>query len=133
MPNCYYYDEQGNRCNCYVNKNLNELLAENARLREELEAAKHDLQVFSMGSVQLDAENDKLREYVTKLEQDNHRLDSDNCDLRNDMRDMQFIIDESHKLRELVRDMVDYGEGAGIGMAEFFADRMRKLGIKVAE
>ena len=34
MPNCYYYDEQRNHCNCYVNENLNELLAENARLRE---------------------------------------------------------------------------------------------------
>jgi hypothetical protein len=34
MPNCYYYDEQRNHCNCYVNENLNELLAENAKLRE---------------------------------------------------------------------------------------------------
>lgn len=34
MPNCYYYDEQRNRCNCYVNENLNELLNENDRLRE---------------------------------------------------------------------------------------------------
>lgn len=32
MPSCYYYDEQRNRCNCYVNENLNELLAENAKL-----------------------------------------------------------------------------------------------------
>lgn len=38
---------------------------------------------------------------------------------------------EKLKLRELVRDMVDYGEGAGIGMAEFFADRLRELGIEV--
>ncbi len=35
------------------------------------------------------------------------------------------------KLRELVRDMVDYGEGAGNGMTEFFADRLRELGIEV--
>ena len=34
MPSCYYYDEQRNRCNCYVNENLNELLAENERLRK---------------------------------------------------------------------------------------------------
>jgi hypothetical protein len=33
MPNCYYYDEQRNHCNCYVNANLNELLEENAKLR----------------------------------------------------------------------------------------------------
>ena len=38
MPNCYYYDEQRNRCNCYVNKNLDELLAENAKLRELVKA-----------------------------------------------------------------------------------------------
>lgn len=34
MPNCYYYDEQRNRCNCYVNENLNELLSENVKLRD---------------------------------------------------------------------------------------------------
>ena len=34
MPNCYYYDEQHNHCKCYINENLNELLAENAKLRE---------------------------------------------------------------------------------------------------
>lgn len=51
------------------------------------------------------AANTKLREYVTKLEQDNHRLDSDNCELRNDMRDMQFFIDENRRLRELCADM----------------------------
>ena len=38
---------------------------------------------------------------------------------------------EKLKLRELVRDMVDYGEEAGTGIAEFFADRMRELGIEV--
>lgn len=35
MPNCYYYDEQRNHCKCYVNENLNELLAENAKLRDQ--------------------------------------------------------------------------------------------------
>lgn len=44
---------------------LQEALAENVRLREELEAAKHDLQVFSMRSVQLDADNAKLLELLT--------------------------------------------------------------------
>lgn len=38
MPNCYYYDEQHNRCNCYANESLNELLAENAKLRDSLKA-----------------------------------------------------------------------------------------------
>lgn len=30
---CYYYDEQHNRCKCYVNENLDALLVENAKLR----------------------------------------------------------------------------------------------------
>lgn len=38
MPNCYYYDEQHDRCNCYTNESLNELLAENAKLRDSLKA-----------------------------------------------------------------------------------------------
>lgn len=36
MPSCYYYDEQRNLCNCYVNENLNELLEENVNLRVQL-------------------------------------------------------------------------------------------------
>jgi len=34
MPKCYYYDEQHNRCKCYANESLDELLGENAKLRE---------------------------------------------------------------------------------------------------
>ena len=45
----------------------NDLEKESAKLREEIEAAKHDLQVFSMRSVQLDAENAKLRELVSSV------------------------------------------------------------------
>jgi hypothetical protein len=40
---------------------------------------------------------------------------------------------ENEKLRKLARDMVDYGEGAGIGMAEWFADRMRELGVETGD
>lgn len=40
---------------------------------------------------------------------------------------------ENAALRELVRDMVDYGEGAGNGMAEFFAERARELEVVVGE
>lgn len=50
----------------------------------------------------LDEENAKLREYITRLEQANIVLSSDNCDLRNDMEDMQLFIAENRKLRELV-------------------------------
>ena len=51
------------------------------------------------------AENAELREYITKLEQANIVLDSDNTELRNDMRDMQMIVSENAKLRELVRGL----------------------------
>lgn len=57
MPSCYYYDEQRNRCNCYVNENLNELLAENAKLREQIDAAH-------MSRLLTENENESLRELV---------------------------------------------------------------------
>lgn len=43
---------------------LDRYKAENAKLREELEAVKHDLQVFSANLVRLGAENAKLRELL---------------------------------------------------------------------
>ena len=75
MPNCYYYDEQRNHCKCYVNENLDELLTENAKLRDELDAAKHDLSLFSRRIVELGAENAKLRELVRCLVYATHPLD----------------------------------------------------------
>ena len=63
---------------------------------------------------ELQSENAKLRELL---------------DITSDMaRDYDG---DRRLLRKLVRDMVDYGEGAGNGMAEFFADRMRELGVEV--
>ena len=62
---------------------------------------------------QLEAENAKLQD----------QLEEQKCfaaDLERDVR----------ALRELVRDMADYGEGAGSGMAEWFVDRMRELGVE---
>ena len=53
----------------------------------------------------LEAENARLHEYVTKLEQANIALDSDNTELRNDTKDMQMIVGDNHKLRELVKQM----------------------------
>lgn len=52
---CYYYDEQRNRCNCYVNENLDELLVENAKLREQSK------RLFDK-ALELATENAKLRE-----------------------------------------------------------------------
>ena len=65
MPSCYYYDEQRNRCNCYVNENLNELLAENARLRSELESV--GTAAYLYGRNDLKIENAKLRELAQKM------------------------------------------------------------------
>lgn len=65
MPNCYYYDEQRNHCKCYVNENLNELLAENARLRSELESV--GTAAYLYGRSDLKAENAKLRELVKDM------------------------------------------------------------------
>ena len=42
-------------------------LGENAKLREEIEAAKHDLSMFSERIVELDAKNAKLRELVKNM------------------------------------------------------------------
>lgn len=57
------------------------------------------------------AENARLREYVTKLEQANIVLDSDNTDLLWDMKDMQVFIAENAKLRELIGDLREYIAG----------------------
>lgn len=54
----------------------------------------------------LESGNAKLREYITRLEQANIVLSSDNCDLLNDMEDMQFFIAENRKLRELLQRLL---------------------------
>ena len=54
-------------CDTMIAIETEDIKAENAKLREEIEAAKHDLQTFSMCSVQLDAENAKLRELVRDM------------------------------------------------------------------
>lgn len=46
---------------------IDELEAENVKLLEELEAAKHDLQVFSANLARLGAENAKLRELIRMM------------------------------------------------------------------
>lgn len=70
------------------------------------------------GIEELREQNAKLREYVTKLEQENIVLTSNNCDLLNDMAPMQEWND---RLRKLVQRMwpVFIGEKRAI-----FADRL---------
>ena len=111
MPNCYYYDEQRNRCNCYVNENLNELLAENAKLKQEIERWHR----LTAGI--------ELPEYpITEFKP-------------------KDIERENAKLRELLRDMLmspqEYCEKYGIeyegwsSADDHIDDRMQELGIEV--
>ena len=87
----------------------------------------------------IEDENAKLREYITRLEQANIALDSDNCDLRNDMKDMQFFIAENAKLRELVVRMYksirwsDMTSDSMFSVAHSYEKDMRKLGIEVPD
>ena len=84
-----------------------DMLDENAKLREELEAAKHDLQVFSMGAVKLDAENAKLRNEVDNLLDFEHltsvAVAYAGCDECGEYKQtMLRLFAENAKLRELL-------------------------------
>lgn len=46
-------------------------------------------------------------------------------------REVDALKAENEKLKQLVLDMVDYGEGAGNGTGDWFADRMREAGIEM--
>jgi len=90
-------------------------------------------------------ENAKLREYITKLEQANIVLDSDNTELRNDMRDMQMFVDENVDLRELAGQVLCFTtmtDGCGDNCPYLSSDcshkchlreQGRELGIEVGE
>ena len=56
------------------------LEAENDKLREELDAAKQDLQVFSANLARLGAENAKLRELVRDYERCTMHADCSRCE-----------------------------------------------------
>ena len=79
MPNCYYYDEQRNHCNCYVNENLNELLAANAKLRELVEDMHSALQAFCDAQ---DVHGDNCPLWVER---------TDDCELRGIERRMREL------------------------------------------
>lgn len=73
-------------------------------------------------------ENVKLREYIAKLEQANIVLDSDNTELRNDMRDMQMIVSDNNNLRELCEYLWGFAKTCGA-----YHPFLRELGIEVGE
>ena len=131
-----------------VEVNRLDLKAENAKLRErvaELEELTDGKLYIPQEWYQLaTTENDKLRKLVDENarlrsclsdDADNARLImGENAKLRNQLEEQKcFAADlerDVRALRELVRDMADYGEGAGSGMAEWFVDRMRELGVE---
>ena len=112
MPNCYYYDEQRNRCNCYVNENLNELLAENVKLQASNEVIAED-------HAALCEQNAKLRELC---------------------KDMMAFVEDDDACERCGHDAecVEAADGELVLpyegrclMLDLFADRMRELGIEV--
>lgn len=76
---------------------------------------------------ELNDQMNALREYVVKLEQTNIVLDSDNTELRNDARDMQMIVSDNDKLRELLREL--YDDQCDDCDRWKYHDRMRELGV----
>ena len=133
MPNCYYYDEQRNHCKCYVNENLNELMAENAKLREQMERLVTLLRV----DWDIDVSWDGLRRFWNIGLTDNGCL----------MRDRACKAEaENTNLRKLVRILAHCAAGHGcdicpinggegliniLDMCESVHDRMRELGVEV--
>lgn len=141
MPSCYYYDEQRNHCNCYVNENLDELLAENAELQETLQRRTEQLNGMVEMWVERGVENAKLRE-----ERDMYR-DLVGYMVHPDIPDQ--LAAENAKLRELCADMWRFtgtackkyprlfdpaaqgGQMVQLNAIDSFEQRMRELGVDV--
>lgn len=139
MPNCYYYDEQRNRCNCYVNENLNELLAENAKLVDVLHEVETEA-VYAYRCLQQDC--------ITTAESSEHFFKKwwhAECMNDNRLKRIDQLEAENARLRELVAVMprcwnadcegcpmaagkTVYGYGAERCIAE---DKLRELGVEV--
>lgn len=82
---------------------------DNAKLREEIEAAKYDLSIFSKRIVELDSENAKLRELARHMRtcMEHYEMDGtiscDRCPLDNDTGNCDF----ERRMRELGVDTGD--------------------------
>ena len=113
MPSCYYYDEQRNRCNCYVNENLNELLAENAKLVDVLHEVETEA-VYAYNCLQQDCMTtaSSSEHFFKKWWHAECKLDR--------------VKDENDRLRELVDYMAPI---AWYAASECERDRMRELGV----
>lgn len=116
-------------------KIADEVDAENDRLREVVSDGEENARLILHESRVLQAENIKLREYITRLEQANIVLDSDNCDLRNDMKDMQFFIAENAKLREACAELLKMAESSDPEWLHWpeMHDELRELGVKIVK
>lgn len=105
--------------------------AENVKLREELEAAKHDLQVFSANLARLGADNAKLREELSKWERLTAGIDLPEYPVAQfKPKDLER---ENAKLRECLQDLAEHiREDDGFGLDYgWMLDRMRELGVEV--
>ena len=84
-----------------------------------------------------ESDYEKLFEYVTKLEMAVISLDSDNYELRNDVKDINFFVEDNKKLRELLADLAicacgKYCHGCPHQYDGCDRDeRLRELGIEV--
>ena len=112
-------------------RRIDELCAENERLRQENQSigmAAYDFG-YRNGSVHYELEHCPACKNIADLQEaleENAKLRKENDTLT---RRIDELCMENDKLRELMRDMVDYGEGADSGMAEWFADRLHELGV----
>ena len=95
------------------------------------EAIKHAEERASNGTCgdECRLEHAQLAEWLKELRDMRDAADTIG-QLRNTCQDLQS---ENEKLKQLVWDMVDYGEGAGTNVMSWFADRMREAGIEVDE
>lgn len=93
-------------------REVDRLQTENAKLREELEAAKHDLQVFSANLARLGAENAKLRELAVLNWEWAHSCCGNNCKMQTDGCGYQ-IDRECNYEREIYDRMRELGMSAG--------------------
>lgn len=100
-----------------------QLQAENAKLRDELDAAKHDLSLFSGRIVELGAENAKLQASNEVIAEDHAALCEHNAKLRELVR---FIMHQCNDGNPRCDECIGWNDGECMALL-----RMRELGIEV--
>lgn len=117
-----------------VEGHIDQLNAENARLRSCLSDDAENAKLIMAENAKLCAEVERLRGEYMKLAQVNIALDSDNTELRNDMRDMQMFVNENAKLRKLLSSYWKAVHSPVTpNIPRDYLKEMRELGIEVDE